>query len=222
MLSNYQIDYRTNGKPKLFEFYLFVNPLGRKCYYSEQEVNAAIEMISSKVDLHIVCFHNQKIVTDYIKQLNIDLTDLNTRNHIYRIVYHASLATKAASMQGKRKGRLFLMKMQQRIDDQIERYNEDFIKEIAKEVGLDVDVFMEDINSDFVRELYLNNQKIATSMNVEKTPSLVIFEQISSNKGYIIEDDYITKETVMAQLDEIISEEVDQSSPKEQNYIRLL
>ncbi|UUX34180.1 DsbA family protein [Fundicoccus culcitae] len=222
MLTNYQIDYRTNGQPKMFEFYLFVNPLGRKSYFSEQEVNATIEMISSKVDLHIVCFHKQRIVTDYIKQLNLDLTDLNTRNHIYRIVYHASLAAKAASMQGKRKGRLFLMKMQQRIDNQIDRYNEDFIKQIAKEVGLDVDVFMEDINSDYVRELYINDQKIATSMNVQKTPSLVIFEPISSNIGYMIEDDLITREAVISQLDEIVAEEVESSHNRKKKHIRLL
>lgn len=49
MLPSYQVEYQVNGIPKLFEFYLFVNPLGRKSFYAEQELNLAVEELQLKL-----------------------------------------------------------------------------------------------------------------------------------------------------------------------------
>lgn len=214
MLPNYQVEYQVNGMPKLFEFYLFVNPLGRNCYYSEQELIKAVGMISSSVDIHILTFHNQRIITDFMKQFDIPTTDLVTRNHIYRTVYKASLAYKAASMQGKRKGRIFLMKMQKQVQGKIDRLSKEFVYDLAKDVGLDVDIFKEDMQSDFIRQLYLNDQKIAVDMQVKQTPSLVIFENTSDQSGYIL-DGKITTDSIFTQLDEIMLEECDQAHERQ-------
>ena len=203
MLPSYQVEYQVNGIPRLFEFYLFVNPLGRKSYYAEQELNLAVERIAAKVDVHILTFHNQKIVTEFMEHMKAPANDLQTRNQIYRTVYQASLAYKAASMQGKRKGRIFLMKMQQQIQSDFDLFTKEFILDLVADVGLDVDIFKEDYKSDFVRKLYLNDQKIAVDMQVEHTPSLVIFE--NNIDGFVL-DGPITQQNILSQLDDVMEE----------------
>ncbi|WP_124058004.1 DsbA family protein [Vaginisenegalia massiliensis] len=229
MMNSYQVDYHTNGVSKVFEFYLFVNPLGRICYYSQQEMMNAVDRISSKTDIHILCFHNQRTVVDFMKQLKIPSHDLATRNKIYNVIYNASLAYKAACMQGKKKGRLFLLKMQQQLDLQIDRYNDEFVLDIAKEVGLDIDMFLIDRSSAFIKQLHLNDQKIATDMKVQATPTLVLFEHSASQSGLVIED-HITQDLIFDQLDYMTQADFDSYpgySPemqviKRQPHLRLL
>lgn len=203
MLPSYQVEYQVNGIPRLFEFYLFINPLGRKSYYAEQEISKTVNMIAAKVDIHFLTFHNQKIVTEFMNYLGVPANDLKTRNQIYRTVYQASLAYKAATMQGKRKGRIFLMKMQQRIQGDFDLFTKEFVYDLVREVGLDLETFKEDFQSDFVRQLYLNDQKIAVDMQVEQTPSLVVFE--NSIDGFVVEGD-ITCQNILTQLDEMMEE----------------
>lgn len=218
MLPSYQVEYQVNGIPRLFEFYLFVNPLGRKSYYAEQEVGKTVNMIAAKVDIHILTFHNQKIVTEFMEHIGAPVNDLKTRNQIYRTVYQASLAYKAASMQGKRKGRIFLMKMQQAIQGDFDLFSKEFVYDLVREVGLDLETFQEDFQSDFVRQLYLNDQKIAVDMQVEFTPSLVVFE--NSIDGFLV-DGKITYQNVLSQLDDVIEETCQEHQAKHRHTSHL-
>lgn len=203
MKSEYQIEYRTNGIPKVFEFYLFVNPLGRQCFNCERELTKTIDLISAKTDVHILCFHNQSIVTEFMNRLGIPSTDLTSRNHIYRSVYLASLAYKAASMQGKKKGRRFLMEMQSRIVGQLERFSDEFILDLAEEIGLDMQTFVDDLESDYVKHLLQKDQQIARDMNVESTPALVLFEHRLGERGVLLEGSF-KAQNILSHLDFLI------------------
>lgn len=204
MKSDYQVEYRTNGIPKVFEFYLFVNPLGQKCYSCEKELDITLELISAKTDVHILCYHSQYIVAEFMKQLNIPTSDLTSRNHIYRSVYLASIAYKAASMQGKKKGRHFLMEMQSRICGALEKFSDAFIMDLAEEIGLDMPTFIEDLHSDYAKHLLLKDQQIAHDMNVDITPALVIFEHRLGNNGILIEGTF-SSQNILSQLDALVA-----------------
>ncbi|NEW63886.1 thioredoxin domain-containing protein [Facklamia sp. 253] len=201
--SNYQVEYMTNGVPKVFEFYLFVNPLGQKCYVCECELQKTLTKISTNVDIHVICFHNQQIVSDFMKQLNIPSSDLTSRNYIYQSVYLASLAYKAATMQGKKKGRRFLMRMQEEIDGYLERFSDQFILDLAEEVGLDMMTFKEDLESDYARDLVFQDLQIAKEMAVEGTPTLVMFEHRLGEKGLLLKEN-ITASNIISHLDELV------------------
>lgn len=201
--SEYQVEYRTNGIPKIFEFYLFVNPLGYQCYNCERELTKTIDLISAKTDVHILCFHSQNIVTEFMNRLGIPSTDLTSRNHIYRSVYLASIAHKAASMQGKKKGRRFLMEMQSRILGQLERFSDQFVLDLAEEIGLDMQTFIDDLESDYAKHLLQKDQQIARDMNVENTPALVIFEHRLGQRGVLLEGPF-KAENILTQLDVLI------------------
>ena len=205
MQSDYRVEYSTNGVPKVFEFYLFVNPLGQKCFRCEQEINKLTALISAKIDVHILCYQNQYIVSEFMRQLNLDERDLTSRNHIYRMVYLASLAYKAATMQGKKKGRAFLMRMQEQIKGRLERFSDDFVIELAEEIGLDIPTFIDDLHSDYAKHLVQKDQQIAHGMHVDITPALVIFEHRLGENGLLLEGSF-SAQTILSQLDQLVEE----------------
>lgn len=196
----YQIEYRLNGVSCLFELYLFVNPLGRHCYVSEQELLKVIDMVSTNIDFHILPFHNQDLVESFMSQSGVKQANLQDRNKIFQAIYRASLAYKAASLQGKKVGRHYLMRMQESIRGEINRFTTDLSLDLAQEVGLDIETFYQDIQSDFVKQLFFKDQKIAVDMKVHDAPSLVIFEYLSGD-SQVLTNQPITVETILVQLD---------------------
>ncbi|XJS11345.1 DsbA family protein [Aerococcaceae bacterium WGS1372] len=206
-MSQYQIEYRHNGVSKVFEIFLFVNPLGTQCYQCEQEVFKLIDLVAADIDLHILPFHNQRIVENFMNQLNIPTSDLDRRNLVFNKVYHASLAYKAACLQGKRIGRHFLMRLQELTEGDINQFNKEAALELAYEVGLDVEIFRQDYKSDFVKQLFLKDQKIANDMLVQNSPALVICEY-SSDEARLIDSESITMNSILEELDALICDSV--------------
>ena len=196
-------EYSPYSLPKFLEFYLFVNPLEQQSYQAEMALIDVTHCLPIKTDLHILCYHNQRMVSQFMRQLNIADTDIAMRNFVFQTIYKAALAFKAASLQGKRKGREFLVCMQHDINSDIYRFSDSYVLELAKRIQLDVAQFQADWQSDYVRQLYLKDQKIAADMNVETTPSLVTFEH-SINMDGVIVSGAITKDTIMSKLDMIV------------------
>lgn len=203
MIANYQVEYQLNGVPNSFEFYLFVNPLGLKCYKSEQELIHSLDVISSKVDVHILTFHNQQTIDHFLEQIHKTDCTLEERNEMYHLIYQAALAYKAASLQGRKLGRRFLIRIQEAFHHHHHTFNQREVITIAKEIGLDLEIFMKDLRSDFVKQLFLRDQQIAREMQVDRTPSLVIFQNQSSDDGILIRE-HITKEKIIQELDLIV------------------
>ncbi len=174
---------------KIFELYLFVNPIGFKCYRTEQEVLKFIHSLEGqKVHFHFITFHNFNTVNQYMKRLNLPEKDLNLRNQIYSSIYDASLAYKAALMQGKKKGRNFLLYLQKALAHGTALYSKELLAEVAAKAKLDVDMFFEDKASSFVKSSYEADQHTAQEMHITKNPSLVIFDNSNYQYGLLLED----------------------------------
>ena len=97
---------------RIFDCYLFINPIGKQCYHCEQEVMKFIERTPYKVHVHFIPFHNFKSVTQYMKNNQLNNKNIDLRNEIYTKIYDACLSYKAALLQGKKLGRAFLMELQ--------------------------------------------------------------------------------------------------------------
>lgn len=192
MQSNNNSYRKLNPSQHVFELYLFVNPIGLKCLNSEHEVLHFIESLELnegfKVHFRFLTFHNFSTVTQYMKRLNMPTNDLQLRNHIYETIYEASLAYKAALMQGKKRGRKFLMLLQKELNINMAEYSSDLLIEVAKGANLDVEMFLEDKASSFVKSSYDADQKIAQEMNISNNPSLVIFDNFNQQFGVLLED----------------------------------
>lgn len=204
---NCQVEYQYNGVPNLFEFYLFVNPLGSLCYQCEQEISKVVKAISTSTDVYILPYHNQTTVKEFMERLSIPGNDLNQRNDFYRKVYHACLAFKAASMQGQRNGRRYLMSLQSHLMGKASLYNRPLAIKLAKELNLDVETFVQDLESDFVRKLYMRDQKIAKEMQISQTPTLIIRELQSNNIETLVKEE-ITLHQILNQTDMMVADHI--------------
>ena len=77
--------------------------------------------------------------------------------------------------------------MQSRINSDLERLTDEFLASLACDIGLDLALFESDRRSQYVKELYYRDQKIALEMKVQDTPSLIIFEQCSGDSGILLQ-----------------------------------
>ncbi|AZP05050.1 DsbA family protein [Jeotgalibaca ciconiae] len=189
MYRNQNTIHSLSSSPKIYEVYLFVNPIGLKCYQAEQEVLKFIEdMDHIKIHFRFITFHNFNTVSQYMKRLNLPSNNLQLRNQIYHTIYDACLAYKAALMQGKKRGRNFLLLLQKELTSHPIEYSDELLVKVAKGARLDVDMFFEDKASDFVKNSYESDQQIAQEMNIMRTPSLVIFDNLNQHYGVLLED----------------------------------
>ena len=171
---------------RIFDCYLFINPIGKKCYHCEQEVMEFIERTPYKVHVHFIPFHNFKSVTQYMKNNQLNDKNIDLRNEIYTKIYDASLSYKAALLQGKKLGRAFLMELQTQLHLLHKEYTPELLQEIIQIIGLDEKMFYEDKASKLVHQEYEKDQQIAQEMMVETNPSLVIFDNLNQQYGVIL------------------------------------
>ena len=176
----------TSSTERIFDCYLFINPLGKQCYKCEQEVMKFIKRTPHKVHVHFLPFHNFKSVTQYMKNNQLNVKNIDLRNEIYTKIYDASLSYKAALLQGKKLGRAFLMELQTQLHLLHKEYTPELLQEIIQIIGLDEKIFYEDKASKLVHQEYEKDQQIAQEMMVETNPSLVIFDNLNQQYGVIL------------------------------------
>lgn len=177
-----------NQYKQVTEIYLFINPIGSACYQAEQELMNFIESSDTKIDFHLIPVHNFKTFSDYMKAKKIPKTNLDLRNKHFFQIYEACLAYAAASMQGKKKGRLFLMALQKAIVIDNQPFSHNLVYDIALKTNLDIEMFSEDKQSEFAKTAFEADQKVAREMHVLSNPSCVIFNDQSINEGILIEE----------------------------------
>lgn len=158
----------------LLEIYLFVNPLGTKCFRSEQKVLDYIDASSEKVSCQFVPILNMQTISDIMIEKNLDTHNLTLRNELVGTLYQATLDYKAALFQGKKRGRTFLMAIQEALVQDSTCYSEALIERVAKDADLNWEMFSEDRHSDLAKKSFKNDQKIANDMNVTEHPTIVI------------------------------------------------
>ncbi|QOR68826.1 DsbA family protein [Cytobacillus suaedae] len=98
--------------------------------------------------------------------------------------YAASVAIKAAELQGKRSGIRFLRKLQEVLF--LEKQNiceESVLIECASLVNLDVEEFTNDLHSDSASKGFQCDLKITSEMEVDEIPTLVFFNENIEDEG---------------------------------------
>ena len=186
---------KNTSHEKIFELFLFVNPLGTYCYRCENELLKFVRNSEFKVHYHFLTFHNLQTVNQYMKNQKLPVTDLDLRNDIYMKIYDAALSYKAALLQGKRLGHQFLIELQQQIHQHKREYNDDLLEEILNKIEIDKKMFYEHKSSSAVKKAYDRDLQIAQEMNVTHTPSLVIFDNSNQPYGLLLASS-ITAETI--------------------------
>ncbi len=105
--------------------------------------------------------------------------------------YKASVAVKAAEMQGQQAGIQFLRKIQEAVFIRKQDVTDiDVLVEIAKSIGLDIEEFKQDLSSAGAAKAFQCDLKISREMHAEFSPSIVFFNQNISDPGLKISGIY--------------------------------
>lgn len=124
----------------------------------------------------------------------------------------ASIALKAAELQGRKAGIRFLRKFQEVLflDKQnITDFN--LLQECAKKAKLDVDEFLSDIHSESAAKAFQCDVKITAEMDVQEIPTLVFFSDNAEEEGIKIPGAY-PYEIYVHILEELLCEKPNRAS----------
>lgn len=177
---------------QLIEIYLFVDPLGKKCNNARKITNEFRENHIDKVKLRVIPIVNSKKVLGYTHKANkTKFTSFVDKNNRFSTnTYHACLAFHASTMQGKKAGYNFLAALQSAVVEEDEGFSDELVYDIAEDMdSLDLEMFTEDYNSDLAKNIYHRNLKLASEMNITKTPSCVIFKNGSESEAIRVDSE---------------------------------
>jgi predicted DsbA family dithiol-disulfide isomerase len=96
----------------------------------------------------------------------------------------ASIAIKAAELQGRRVGSRFLRELQEQLFLHKRNISDELILiECARKVGLDIEEFIKDMHSESATKAFQCDMKITADMEVEEIPTLVFFNENIDEAG---------------------------------------
>ncbi|MFT4412486.1 ClpXP adapter SpxH family protein [Fredinandcohnia humi] len=193
-----QEHYHTSNKRPL-EIYMFIDPLCPDCW--------ALEPIIKKLTIEYGRFFTIRyVLSGRLATLNVqkkqkptDLAQVWERTasrsgmscdgslwleNPISAPYSVSIAIKAAELQGKKAGIRFLRKLQENLFlEKRDISDEEVLIACAKEVGLDVSEFINDLHSSSASKAFQCDLGITSEMEVDEIPTLVFFNENIEDEG---------------------------------------
>lgn len=226
---SHQTSHHCHGNEKKpIEIYMFVDPLCPECW--------AIEPIMKKLQIEYGRYFSIKhVLSGRLATLNMgkkknyeNIADMWEKTasrsgmscdgslwfeNPVSSPYIASIAIKAAELQGRRAGIRFLRKLQEVLFlDKQNVSNFEVLKDCARQVGLDVEEFITDIHSESSAKAFQCDLKITSEMDVQEIPTLVFFNDDAEEEGIKITG-YYPYEVYVQILEEMLQERPTQSEP---------
>ncbi|MGI2327421.1 ClpXP adapter SpxH family protein [Planococcus sp. YIM B11945] len=162
---------------KPLELYIFMDPLNSECW----ELQAIIRKLQIEYGHY---FSMRVVLSTKLSNLNsINKTSIIDTNNLSHPVL-ASVAVKAAELQGKRAGNRFLHKLQEHLllkTKDVSSYA--ILLEIAEESQLDQEEFKRDFHSVHTAKAFQCDLQITREMEVSEVPSIVFFNECIEDEG---------------------------------------
>ncbi len=188
---------------KPLEIYLFVDPICPKCW----ALGPIMKKLMMEYEPYIRIKHVLRGTLSTLNKKHTALArnqeypatrsgmycdgSLRTSNHPIDSPFIVSVAIKAAELQGKRAGSLFLRSLQEQLFiEQLDISDFRVLQSCANEANLDLDEFVQDIHSVTASKAFQCDVKIASEMDVEETPTLVFFNENIEDEGIKIDGVY--------------------------------
>jgi len=216
------------NEKKPLEIYMFIDPLCPECW--------ALEPIVKKLQIEYGRFFSIKyILSGRLASLNMskkqkyeNIADLWEKtasrtgmscdgslwfDNPISSPHLASIAIKAAELQGRKAGIRFLRKLQEGIFLEKQNISSfEVLKELASSTGLDVDEFVLDIHSESAGKAFQCDLKITSEMEVDEIPTLVFFNENIEDEGIKITG-YYPYEVYEQILEEMLPMKPEKSTP---------
>ena len=119
----------------MIEIYLFVNPIGKRCLSIERRIINLINQYDMKIQLRMIPIMNLKTVSEFMQRIGASEKDIQLRTELSQEIHSAALDVKAAHLQGKKRGRDFLVELQKAVGEQNQPYSKK-MAQIAHEMQI--------------------------------------------------------------------------------------
>ncbi|PKG25634.1 ClpXP adapter SpxH family protein [Niallia nealsonii] len=197
--SNPNTAYDSCQDSKPLEIYLFIDPLCPECWALEPIIKklqieygqyfSLKHVVSGRLSALNACKKDNYSTIAELWEKTASRTGMSCDGSVWfenPIVspYLASIALKAAELQGRKSGLRFLRKLQEMLF--LEKQNVatfEVLKECAKDVGLDVIEFVADIHSETASKAFQCDLRITSEMEVSESPTLVFFNENIEEEG---------------------------------------
>jgi predicted DsbA family dithiol-disulfide isomerase len=184
---------------KRVEIYVFIDPICPECWALEPILKKLLIEYGSYITIRYVLSGklkslNQpttKNVSDLAKiwEKTASRSGMSCDGDVWidsplNSLYKASLAIKAAELQGKRLGIRFLRKLREQLF--LKKRNvtdENVLVACAEKVGLDKNEFLADMYSDTAKKALQCDVEITIEMEVEESPTIVFFNERIEEEG---------------------------------------
>lgn len=199
----------------MWEIFLYINPLCSYCLKVEQAMIDFTRKHDIDTQYHFVTNYNMATINDYMHLQGFKLTDTEERTNASREVMEAAKLYKAASCQGNKKARNFLMNLQEQVNVLNNPFDDTTIKRTINNSGLDYKSIMTDKESQCVVQGLKRDQQLSMEMNVRKAPTAVIFDCDNEEKpGVMINDfgDLSSQEAISANVNAMLERELPETN----------
>ncbi|MGK7378610.1 ClpXP adapter SpxH family protein [Planococcus sp. 1R117A] len=200
---------------KPMELYVFFDPLNPECWELQGIIRKLQIEYGHYFSMRFVLSTKLYNLNKISKTVNIDTNSLS-----HPVL--ASVAVKAAELQGKRAGNRFLHKMQEYLmlrTKDVSSYS--ILLEIAEESELDHEEFQRDFHSVHTAKAFQCDLHITREMEIDEVPSIVFFNECIEDEGVKVSGlySYDVYETI---LQEMLGEErLNRQSPPSLNELFL-
>lgn len=195
-----------NSAHKPIEIYVFLDPLCPECwaiepylrklsleygrFFTIRPVLSGRSRALGLYQLHV----SRKIREIYQQSARIirrnNYNNVNC-NHLIHTPDMVSLAIKAAELQGKRAGKLFLRKVQEKLFlKQKDISHKSILLKCAIEAGIDLKEFKKDLYSYAAKKALQSDIKLTYEMDIDHLPSIVFINQKTDEQGIKISGIY--------------------------------
>ncbi|CEG22269.1 hypothetical protein BN1080_01193 [Planococcus massiliensis] len=162
---------------KPMELYIFLDPLNPQCW--------ELQSIVRKLQIEYGQYFSMRFVLS-TKLFNLNnaaqAPNIDTENLSHPVL--ASVAVKAAELQGRRAGNRFLHKLQEHLllkTKDVSSY--DVLLSIAGESELDLEEFKQDFHSVNTAKAFQCDLQITREMEIDEVPSVVFFNECIEDEG---------------------------------------
>jgi len=198
----------------MWEIFLYINPLCSYCLTVEQAIIDFTRKHDIDTQYHFVTNYNMATINDYVQLKGFKITDTEERTNASQEVVEAAKLYKAASCQGNKKARNFLMNLQEQVNVLNNPFDDTTIKRAINNSGLDYKAIMTDKESQCVVQGLKRDQQLSMEMQIQKAPTAIVFDLDHEEKpGVMINDfgDSCDPESINNNLNAMLERELPQS-----------
>lgn len=155
----------------MLEVYLFINPISETCYQTEKKIIKLLAQAQNKIRFRVLPLLTLSTVSFAMQHVGVS----NSIEHqVVDTLYKASLDYEAALFQGQKRGRNFLLNVQECTLRNNFKYTDEMVEKVAFKSHLDWGLFKEDRQSDLAVKTFKKDQRIAAEMQITTYPEVVV------------------------------------------------